>query len=222
MTEPISSPTLPSDAPAMQVSAPRAIVFVEADVADYQSLLAGLAPDTEVHVLDAGQDGLARIAQVLEGRSGIGSLHIVSHGKEGTVSLGALQLDSAALGHRAGELAAIGAALAPDADILLYGCEVGAGTAGAAFVAALAQATGADVAASTDATGAAALGGDWQLERASGAIGAYSPFAPGALGGGIATCWRRPGSPTAPTISAHRSARTIRAAPVSPGMPTSS
>lgn len=156
--------------------APNAIVFVEADVADYQSLLAGLAPGTEVHVLDAGADGLARMAQVLEGRSGIDAVHIISHGKEGTVSLGSLQLTTETLAAHAAELATIRTALSPDADILLYGCDIGAGTNGATFVEELAKATGADVAASTDLTGAAKSGGNWALEKMTGVIGTYSPF----------------------------------------------
>ena len=161
---------------------PQAIVFVEADVPDYQSLLAGLAPGTEVHVLEAGEDGLARMAQLLEGRSGIDALHVISHGKEGTVSLGSLQLNNDNLAEHADELATIRDALAPEADILLYGCEVGAGSNGAAFVEELAKATGADIAASTDLTGAAELGGDWILEKNTGAINAYSPFSMSSLG----------------------------------------
>jgi len=164
MTEPMPSSYQPTE------PAPHAIVFVEPDVQDYQTLLAGLAPGTEVHVLDAGTDGLARMAQVLEGRSDIDALHIISHGKEGAVSLGALLLTVDNMAAHADDLATIRAALNPDADILLYGCDVGAGTNGATFVEALAKATGADVAASTDATGASALGGDWVLETSSGTI----------------------------------------------------
>lgn len=169
--QPFSNPISSTGQPA-----PNAIVFVEADVADYQSLLAGLAPGTEVHVLDAGADGLARMAQVLEGRSGIDAVHIVSHGKEGAVSLGSLQLTTETLAAHGAELATIRTALSPDADILLYGCDVGAGTNGATFVEELAKATGADVAASTGLTGAAKSGGNWALEKMTGVIGSYSPF----------------------------------------------
>lgn len=157
------------------------IVFVEADISDYQSLLAGLASGTEVHVLDAGQDGLARMARIMEGRSGIDALHVMSHGKEGHVSLGSLQLASANLDAHAEELAIIRAALAPEADILLYGCEIGAGSDGAAFVEKLAKATGADVAASTNRTGASTLGGDWILENSTGTMSHYSPFSMNSL-----------------------------------------
>ncbi|WP_288378110.1 DUF4347 domain-containing protein [uncultured Massilia sp.] len=177
-------------------SAPHAIVFIEADVSDYQSLLAGLPPDAEVHVLDPRQDGLALMAQVLEGRSGIAALHVLSHGREGAVSLGSLQLGSANLAEHGADLALIGAALAPDADILLYGCDIGAGTDGAAFVDALARATGADVAASSDPTGAVALGGNWILETASGTVEA-APLFDGASAAGYHALL----ASTPPTIS---------------------
>ena len=69
-----------------------------------------------------------------------------------------------------GLLAAWRGALTQDADILLYGCNVGEGAVGRGFVAQLASLTGADVAASDDATGAAARGGNWTLEVSTGRI----------------------------------------------------
>ena len=195
---PFSPPSFDSISPLEQPT-PNAIVFVMADVADYPSLLADLAPGTEVHVLDAGEDGLAQMAQVLHGRSGIDGLHIISHGSEGTVSLGSLQLSSATLPAHADDLATIRAALNPGADILLYGCDVGAGTNGATFVESLAQATGADVAASSDLTGAAAKGGNWELERVTGAIDFASPLSLSSLrnyAGVLANDWEGTGDGT--------------------------
>jgi len=171
MNLPASSPAPASEldtAPSGPGS--HAIVFVDTAVEGYQTLLAGLAAGTEVHLMAAGEDGLTRMAEVLDGRSSIDALHLISHGRPGVLSLGTLVLDAETLAARAADLARIGAALAPQADILLYGCDVGAGAAGAGFLAMLAQATGADVAASTDPTGAAARGGNWTLEAAHGAV----------------------------------------------------
>ncbi|MCK9622770.1 MAG: DUF4347 domain-containing protein, partial [Methylobacter sp.] len=148
------------------------ILFIENNVADYQTLIDGAKSGTEVHVLDAGQDGLAQMAQILDGRSGIDAIHIVSHGSEGALLLGSVTLTAQNLDEHATELTAIGNALSQNADILLYGCDVGEGSDGAAFVSALAQASQADVAASNDTTGAAALGGDWSLETSSGYVDA--------------------------------------------------
>jgi len=153
------------------------VTFIESDVGDLPTLLQGLQGD-EVHVLDAGQDGLAQIAGILAGRSGLDAVHIITHGAAGALDLGALSLGAGDLGAHQAELAAIGASLTPDGDILLYGCDIGAGTAGRAFIDNLAVRTGADVAASANLTGAEALGGDWRLEVASGHIEAASVVDP--------------------------------------------
>jgi len=152
------------------------VVFIESNVADYQTLVNDVKPGTEVHVLDASQDGLAQMAQILEGRSGIDAISIVSHGFEGSVNLGTLNLTSQNIKDHAADLATIGSALSRNGDILLYGCDVAKGSDGAAFISALAQSTQADAAASNDLTGAAALGGDWALEAATGVIETGSPF----------------------------------------------
>jgi len=59
--------------------------------------------------------------------------------------------------------------LQDDADILLFGCNVGEGELGYSFVKTLAELTGADVAASDDLTGHESHGGDWELEVSYGA-----------------------------------------------------
>ncbi|MDP1772665.1 MAG: DUF4347 domain-containing protein [Methylobacter sp.] len=159
--------------PAVQVdpaSARTEILFIENNVTDYQILSDGAKPGTEVHILDASGDGLAQMAQVLDGRSGIDAIHIMSHGSEASVGLGSLPLTAQNLSAHAADLETIGQALNPNADILLYGCDVGKGSDGAAFISALAQTTHADIAASNDATGSARLGGDWTLEVVQGNI----------------------------------------------------
>lgn len=62
------------------------------------------------------------------------------------------------------------AASPSDADLLIYGCDVGAGVAGQDLLSAISQLTGADLAASDDLTGAGLLGGDWDLEIQTGII----------------------------------------------------
>ncbi|MBD9356011.1 DUF4347 domain-containing protein [Methylomonas albis] len=149
-------------------AAPRTeILFIENNVADYQTLVDGAKPGIEIHVLDADQNGLAQMAQVLEGRSGIDAIHIASHGTEGGLLLGSLTLTSQNLSEHTAELTAIGNALNQNADILLYGCDIGAGSDGQAFIRAIADVTKADVAASNDPTGAASLGGIGPLKAAT-------------------------------------------------------
>ena len=150
------------------ISGPRQeIVFILDDVGNYQQLAASLGAGREVVILDAAGDGLAQIAQALEGRSGIDALHVISHGSGGGVALGSFVLGSAEVLERQSDLAAIGRSLAPDADVLLYGCDAGADVG---LADALSIATSADVAMSDDLTGHAALGADWDLEVTSGSI----------------------------------------------------
>ena len=155
-------------APALQIST--GILFIESDVADYQQLAAGAGPDLEVVLLDAREDGLHQMADALAGRNDISAIHLISHGAPGALALGSLTLDRWALQKRGAELARISKALRDDAELLLYGCEVGQGPEGQEFVAMLAGATGVKVAASTNLTGARELGGDWALESITGLL----------------------------------------------------
>jgi large repetitive protein len=161
---------------------PADIAFVFDDVADHQTLVAAFRPCVEVHVLDSGANGLAQIAQILQGRSGIGALQIVGHGSEASLHLGSLTLMTQNLDEHASVLGQIGASLVPDGDILLYGCDVAAGAAGARFVERIAQLTGAHVAASTGPTGSAALGGDWELAFRTGPVAAAAALTAAAAG----------------------------------------
>ncbi len=166
--------TLPSQATPGAVQAQRhEIVFVDASLPDAQTLLVGLAANgvqRELVWISADSDGLALISQTLAGRQDIAAIHLITHGSAGQVQLGSSQLDAAALLARADEVAAWADALSADADLLIYGCDVAGDEAGLQLVRDLAALTGADVAASTDLTGAAALGGNWTLETSTGGI----------------------------------------------------
>lgn len=152
------------------------IVFIDSTVPDADRLLADLRQQAEqgrpleVVVIQAGEDGLARIGDVLAGRQGIGALHLIGHGQAGQMQLGGTLLDHDTLMARAAEIAQWQSALDADADLLLYGCEVGSTLNGQQLVEGLAALTGADVAANADATGAATQGGDWTLEVRQGQI----------------------------------------------------
>uniref|UniRef100_UPI003A8D4786 DUF4347 domain-containing protein n=1 Tax=Marinomonas shanghaiensis TaxID=2202418 RepID=UPI003A8D4786 len=145
------------------------VVFIEDNVADYQTLIDGIGAGIEVVLLDSTQDGLAQMALWAESNSDYDAIHIISHGAEGQVNLGGFSLDNITVNTRSADLAQLGAALNEDGDLLLYGCEVASGE-GQEFITALAQATQADVAASDDLTGAANLEGDWVLENTVGNV----------------------------------------------------
>jgi VCBS repeat-containing protein len=149
-------------------------LFIDAAVSDADVLLASVDPAFTVFHLTADEDGLTQIARVLTGFTEVGAVHIVSHGEPGVLMLGNASIDAASLAAHAADLATIRAALSDAADLLLYGCDVAEGDAGRGFIASLADATGADVAASTDLTGSALRGGDWVLEASTGAIEAQA------------------------------------------------
>ena len=151
-------------------AASQQIVFILDNVADYQSTVDSLSGSYEVFVLSSDGDALAQMVALLDGRTGLDAIHLISHGDAGVLDLGSLSLSSSNLADHSDALATLGSTLSPDGDFLLYGCDVAQGEDGAAFVDALAVATGADVAASVDATGPASQGGDADLEYQSGTI----------------------------------------------------
>lgn len=154
----------------------REVVFVDGRLPQLQVLLAAMRPDIDLVMLDGSRDGLAQIADYLVAHPGEQAVHIVSHGRAGGVELGNQWLDSDNIGAHDDALARIGQSLAPDGDILFYGCNLAAGTVGTKFLDQLAQATGANVAASDDLTGSVRLGGDWQLESQAGSVDTLSAF----------------------------------------------
>uniref|UniRef100_UPI0012F815BF VCBS domain-containing protein n=1 Tax=Azohydromonas aeria TaxID=2590212 RepID=UPI0012F815BF len=151
-------------APAPQ----RHVYVIDQGVANWQQLAAAVPAGGEVVLLTPQADGVAQLAAALQGQSGIASLSIFSHAAAGELRLGAGTVDAGSAARQAAQWQAIGAALGSDADILLYGCDLAHD--GTQLLQRLAELTGADVAASTNATGAARAGGDWTLEAAVGAI----------------------------------------------------
>ncbi|WP_231759362.1 isopeptide-forming domain-containing fimbrial protein [Microbulbifer elongatus] len=102
------------------------------------------------------------------------AVHLISHGGAGGIDIGAETLSLASLSdldssHRA-QLRSWSSNLSSGADILLYGCNTGYSLTGEKFIAEIADLTGADVAASDDATGNALRGGDWELEQHQGDV----------------------------------------------------
>ncbi len=157
------------------------ILFVDSTVQGSAELLESVGADTEIIVLDPTRSGITQITEALAAHSNIDAVHILSHGDSGAVQLGSDMLDADALVAAQAEIQQWGNALSADADILLYGCNVASGAAGIEFVEDLSQLTGADVAASDDLTGNAALNGDWLLEYATGMIDAPLAFQVGAM-----------------------------------------
>jgi len=145
----------------------QSVVFVDSRVKDADSLLQGVAPGTQVVKLDAGKDGLQQIADYLDQHQGVSSVQIIAHGNAGDLWLGDSYLSADNVAARSAVLAEIGKDMNAGGDILIYGCYTAEGERGLSFVDSLAQMTGRDVAASINRTG---VGGDWDLEIATGNI----------------------------------------------------
>ncbi|MGB8687886.1 MAG: esterase-like activity of phytase family protein, partial [Microcoleus sp.] len=146
------------------------IAFIDTALDDRQTLHNGIEAGTEVITLDGVRDGVEQITVALASRSGINSIHIISHGSPGSLQLGATKLSLTNLRTYAKQLQQWSAALAESPEILLYGCDVAAGEKGANFVQQLSQLTRANIAASRSPVGSAALGGDWELDYTTGAV----------------------------------------------------
>ncbi|MFM0503792.1 DUF4347 domain-containing protein [Paraburkholderia caffeinilytica] len=159
-----------SGAPAAADAAPHAVVFIDPSVPDYQALIAGLPAGTQYVVLNATTDGFAQIAGYLQTHKGVDSIHLISHGADGEIQAGSTWLNAGDLSAYSGELAQIGAAIKPGGDFLIYGCDVAQNADGQMLVQQVAALTHLNLAASTDATGATALGGNWTLEYQVGAV----------------------------------------------------
>ena len=149
-------------------------MFVDGQLPNAGVLASNIASGARVIVLDPNGNALQQIQDAVAGRNDIQSIHILSHGSQGDITLGNLHLNQSTLAAHADALTAIGSSLTADGDILIYGCDIGAGSDGKALVDEIARITQADVAASTDATGATKEGGDWTLEYTTGTVEAAS------------------------------------------------
>jgi glucose/arabinose dehydrogenase len=155
------------------------LVFINYDVENYQALTKAIAPEFTVFVLNS-QNGVAQISEVLNNYTQVDSIHLITHGESGSISLGNTVLDGNNLSLYENELSTWSEKLSDGGDILLYGCNVAAGE-GIGFVNTLSNITGADLAASVDLTGSIDMGGDGDLEYTTGTIEAELAIAEDAI-----------------------------------------
>jgi len=104
------------------------------------------------------------------GRRGLAAVHLVSHGAPGTLKLGRNCLTEKNIFDHHADLRVIGHALNSKGDLLIYGCDVARGGTGKALVRQISALAQVNVAASTNSTGSAAMGGDWVLEFKAGSV----------------------------------------------------
>ncbi|MFK7893107.1 MAG: DUF4347 domain-containing protein, partial [Granulosicoccus sp.] len=153
----------------------REIVLLDAGVEDGEQLLADLLAENDVsavqvYLIDSSEDGISQITEILGAETNLGTAHVISHGNVGELRLGNTSLSSANLAVYAEQIKSWGEAFADGGDILLYGCELASDISGQALVDSVSILTGTDIAASSDYTGSADQGADWQLEYEHGDV----------------------------------------------------
>lgn len=159
-----------AQAAAPAQAAPRNLVVIDARLENRDQLAANLPVGTTALVVDAGQDAIAAISNALTQLGKVDSIQIFSHGATGQFTLGNQTFTSQSVDQLGERLSAWRGELNAGADIQLYGCDVGSGSTGQALVNELARWTGADVGASSNATGSTLAGGDWNLEVRAGDV----------------------------------------------------
>ncbi|MEG4323629.1 MULTISPECIES: DUF4347 domain-containing protein, partial [unclassified Microcoleus] len=105
----------------------KSIAFIDTQVPNYHSLMAGVTPGTEVVVLDGHEDAIDQITDILALRTNIDSIHIISHGSPGSLQFGKTRFSLDNLETYSQQLQQWRNAFTSSADILIYGCNVASG-----------------------------------------------------------------------------------------------
>jgi hypothetical protein len=153
----------------------REIAFIDRNVDDLDTLLAGIRPDVETIVLSNDESAPRQMARVVQGREGLAAIHVIAHGRPGQVSFGAGVLSRETISEHADDLAVMGQALAPGV-LALWSCETAAGQQGHSFVQALARITSTNIAATKDLVGSADCGGRWRIDAQSTTVPIDAPL----------------------------------------------
>ena len=158
------------------------LVFIDAAVEVPQHLLTALKPAVKAYILDAKQDGIQQITEIIGNEKLMLenemlsitkhqlSIHIIAHATSGRLLLGNTELSLDTLNHY---VEALKTWFSPSTSLPLsaslqslhlYACNLAAGDAGKEFIAKLNTITGVTIHASTTKIGNVALGGNWELD----------------------------------------------------------
>jgi CSLREA domain-containing protein len=166
--------------PVTSTSYAHSLVFIDMAVENYSDLVNGVVDNAEAFVLDSTQNGVEQITEILAScvdaqglvarhRPNLTNIHIVCHGAPGCLQLGNTHLGLDTLDEYSQQLQwqkifSVSAKSDNPWNLLIYGCNVALGDAGTEFIDKLHQLTKANIAASRQRIGNAALGGNWELE----------------------------------------------------------
>ena len=146
------------------------LVIINSNIAEKETVLSQLGDGYEVLEIDPNQDAMSQIQDYLDAHTDTkyDAVHILTHGNDQGFYLGSTKVTEA------DQMSVFNDHMADNGDFMLYGCNLASSEHGQSLVQDIADLTGCDVAASTNITGAAALGGDWILEYNTGVIEATS------------------------------------------------
>lgn len=134
----------------------REILIADASVKDLSVLLDGIKTSVDVWLLKTGEDAISQIIKAMA-VPGLKTLHLLAHGAPGEISLGGRTLTATDFRSR------FDGAAERDLDIAFWSCNTGSGDLGQSFVKAVAETTGARVAAADGLVGSAEKGGSWNF-----------------------------------------------------------
>ena len=153
------------------------ILFFDSNVRDFQHLLSGIRPGIYPLLLKGETDGIFQLTDHLSQFKNLEAIHLVCYGNPGEIYLGNTRLNLSNLSVYLPSFQQWSNALNPQADLLIYSCEVAEGWQGRAFVKALSQITQTSVAATTEKLGQ----GDWDFPFKTGEIKTELAFQPQVL-----------------------------------------
>ncbi|QQE66990.1 hypothetical protein GFS31_36950 [Leptolyngbya sp. BL0902] len=153
---------------------PSSLIVVDSQVDEYWRLVDHLGRQGTSRVIQANEDGVAVITDVLRQYPTVNTLVVIAHGAPGQMFLGRTSLDLDSLEQYSTTLGQWFGESVTSPQIHLYGCQVAAGDAGSEFLSKLHALTGAGIAASPRWVGHADLGGDWNLDATVGAVTAVN------------------------------------------------
>ncbi|WP_426442478.1 DUF4347 domain-containing protein [Bradyrhizobium genosp. P] len=190
----------------MAASDKREIAFIDRGIDDLETLIAGLRPDVEPILLSNDEPAPRQMARAVQGREGLEAIHVIAHGRPGEVSFGAGALSVETIAEHSDDLGQLGLRIG-NGELQLWTCQTAQGERGAAFVHTLARLAGAQVAASTQLVGAAAMGGQWALDVGSSSLAPLSAEGAAAYFGVMMTT-------TSTTINDNNTSANLALAPI--------
>ena len=170
-----------TDLMTFQHAAITELVVIDGSVADKATLYRGLKPNVVAVEIDPSRPGLPQLVDALRNHRNLAAVHVISHASAGELRLGSSRVRADDVHRDLTAQAALRSSVREGGDLLFYGCDLAADADGEALINILQASTGLDVAASSNSTGNAALGGDWNLEVVRGNIEATSAFTDKAL-----------------------------------------